>query len=231
MSQIRIWDFSASKRTDQWIAISNTVADRIKKYYRTDPKVIYSPAEIDNIKPTGRKSENFYLVVSRLSPYKKVDLAVEAFNKNGKKLVIVGEGSEQARLQKIAKSNIQFLGFLSDQKVASLMSEAKALIFPGEEDFGLTPIESMAAGRPVIAYKKGGVTETVIDGKTGIFFDKPNANSLNDAINILEKTYERFSVDACRKQAEKFSWEKMAKVALQVFENVAKNESDHKSGI
>lgn len=205
LSNLRVWDRSAAKRTDQWIAISNTVAERIKKYYRVDAKVIYSPANIECIKPTGRKPENFYIIVSRLSPYKKVGLAVEAFNKNSKKLVIVGEGSEFAKLKNLAKANIQFLGYLSDQKVASLMSEAKALIFPGEEDFGLTPIESMAAGRPVVAYKKGGVTETVIEGKTGVFFDRSTPESLSEAIDILEKTYETFSPESCRSQAEKFS--------------------------
>ncbi|MFA7243698.1 MAG: glycosyltransferase [Patescibacteria group bacterium] len=210
LSKIRVWDKSAAERVDSWIAISKTVELRIRKYYRASANVVYSPANIKNIQPTGKKPENFYLIVSRLSPYKKIDLAIEAFNKNGKKLFIVGEGSDFDRLKSTAKNNISLLGWQSDQTIAQLYARAKAFVFPGEEDFGLTPVESMAAGRPVVAYRRGGVTESVIDGKTGVFFDEPTADSLNDAINRLELIYEKISPDACQEQAKNFSTEKFA---------------------
>lgn len=211
LSRIRIWDRAAADRVDTWIAISKTVQKRIKKYYKQDSNVIYSPVDIEKIKISEKKPENFYLVVSRLSPYKKIDLAIEAFNKLGKKLIIVGEGSDLDRLKSLAKENITFLGWQSDQTVSELMSRAKALIFPGEEDFGLTPIESMAAGRPVIAYNKGGVTETVVEGKTGLFFDDASPESLVDAVERFELSFDQFSPLDCRKQAENFSSSKFQK--------------------
>lgn len=211
LSKIRIWDRAAADRVDQWVAISKTIQKRISKYYRKDSKVVYSPCDVHSIKMSDRKPENFYLIVSRLSPYKRIDLAIEAFNKFGKKLVIVGEGSDMKRLKSIASPNITFLGWQSDQKVRELYSQAKALIFPGEEDFGLTPIESMAAGRPVIAFDKGGVTESVIDGETGILFDKPTSESLVDAINRFELAIGSFKPQVLRAQAEKFSTERFKK--------------------
>lgn len=205
LSQIRIWDFLSSDRVDVFIAQSKTIEDRIKKYFRRNSTVIYPPTDISKIKLNDNKPKNFYLIVSRLTPYKKIDLAIEAFNQNGKTLYIVGEGSDKARLDKMAKPNIKFLGFLSDQTVARLMGECKALIFPGEEDFGLTPIETMASGRPVIAYKKGGLTETLIEDKTGLFFDQNNAKSLTDAIKRFESNIDNFKSEICREQADKFS--------------------------
>lgn len=211
LSKIRIWDRAAADRVDQWVAISKTVQKRISKYYRKDSKVVYSPCDVHLIQMSDRKPENFYLIVSRLSPYKKIDLAIEAFNKFGEKLVIVGEGSDMKRLKSMASPNISFLGWQSDQKVHQLYSQAKALIFPGEEDLGLTPVESMAAGRPVIAYKMGGATETVIEGKTGIFFEEPTAESLIDAVNRFELAIGSFKPQVLRAQAEKFSTERFKK--------------------
>lgn len=227
LSEIRVWDRAAADRVDQWVAISNTVKDRISKYYRKDSIIVYSPADVSSIKMSDRRPEDFYLIVSRLSPYKKIDIAIEAFNKLGKKLVIVGEGTDLDRLKQMSKNNIVFLGWQSDQKVAQLYSQSKAFIFPGEEDFGLTPVESMAAGRPVIAYRRGGVTESVVDGVTGVFFDDPTPDSIIDAVMKLNTNYKDFDPAECRKQAEKFSYEKFAvefeKVVLEGYEKFINN--------
>jgi len=211
LSKIRLWDFYASKRTNMWIAISKTVKNRIKKYYRIDSKVINPPIDVEKINISRKPPENYYVIISRLEPYKKIDLAVEAFNKNGRNLKIVGEGSESKYLQNIAKENIEFLGYLDDGKKIEILNKAKALIFPGEEDFGLTPIEAMACGVAVIAFKKGGVTESVIPDETGVFFEDDNIESLNKAVLDFEKNHHKFSQIKCRERAEKFSEERFIK--------------------
>lgn len=208
LHKIRIWDKISVSRANQWVAISETVKSRIKKYYKVDAKVIFSPVEISKIKVASSPPDDYYIIVSRIEPYKKIELAVEAFNKSGKSLVIIGVGSQEEYLKSIAKSNIEFLGWQSDESVYEYMREAKAFVFPGEEDYGLTPIESMACGRPVVAFRKGGVTETVVEGKTGLFFDNEAPESLNDAIDRLEKEYDKFTIKNCREQSEQFSKEK-----------------------
>lgn len=205
LSDLRIWDFCAASRVDKWIAISKTVAKRINKYYRVNASVIYPPTPLDQFIYDGKLAQNFFLIVSRLSPYKKIDLAVRAFNQNGLNLIIVGEGNDRKRLESLAKDNIRFLGFQSDKNTIELMQKCRALIFPGEEDFGITPVEAMACGRPVVAFNKGGVTETVIGGQTGIFFDKPTPDSLNEAVDKLLSNYNSILPANCRKRAEKFS--------------------------
>ncbi|OQA04612.1 MAG: Glycogen synthase [bacterium ADurb.Bin400] len=151
--------------------------------------------------------DDYFLIVSRLEPYKKIDLAIEACNKLGRQLVIIGEGKDRNRLQALAGKTIEFLGRQSDKAVHEYMRNAYALIFPGEEDFGLTPLESMASGRPVLAYRKGGTVETVIDGTTGLFFNEPTSESLAECLNRFSDKYLSFSPSNCRKQAERFSVE------------------------
>jgi glycosyltransferase involved in cell wall biosynthesis len=150
---------------------------------------------------------NYYLVLSRLEPYKKINLAIEACRKLNQKLIIIGEGSQIRELKRKANNDkkIIFLGWKKDNEVHNYLANAKALIFPGEEDFGITPIEIMAAGRPVIAYRKGGVSESVIEGKTGIFFDEPTSESLVKAIEEFERTESKFLSNDCAQQAKKFS--------------------------
>ncbi|MEI6499127.1 MAG: glycosyltransferase, partial [bacterium] len=167
--------------------------------------------------------EDFYLIVSRLEPYKKVDLAVQAFNTNGQKLVIIGEGSQSAHLQKIAKGNITFLGWQSNEAIYEKLSQAKALIFPGEDDFGITPVEAMAVGTPVIAYAKGGTLETVIEGKTGTFFDSESTDSLNQTISSFEQNVAQFDTENCKKQARNFSKEIFVKKLISIVETEFKN--------
>lgn len=208
LSQLRVWDRLSADRVNYWISQSKTVADRLKKYFRKDSSIIFPPVNINNFSISNNKSKDYYLIVSRLSPYKKIDLAVQAFNKLNKHLIIAGEGSDKNRLEIMADSkNIEFLGYVSEEKYRDLLSNCKAFIFPGEEDFGLTPIEAMASGRPVIAYNKGGVTETVIEGKTGLFFNEPTADSLISTINKFEKNIKNFNPNTCRTRAEEFSEE------------------------
>jgi len=203
-SQIRVWDYYSSRRVDHWIANSKNVQKRIKKYYHADSDIIYPASQLSAIGKV-EKNKDYYLILSRLSSYKKIDLAVEAFNISGKKLKVVGEGSEASRLKKMARENIEFLGYQSNLEVKKYLSECKALVFPGEEDFGLTPIEAMSVGRPVIAYAKGGVAESVINNRTGVFFENSNAISLNQAIDYFEKNPDLFKPEYCQKRANDFS--------------------------
>jgi len=205
LHDLRVWDKVSSQRVDFWIANSKNVSDRIEKYYQKKSKIICPPVSIDKITPSDNVPDDYYVVISRLEPYKKVDLAISGFNQSGRSLVIIGTGSDETRLKRMAKNNIEFLGWQSDTAVYEYLRNGKALIFAGEEDFGLTPVESMACGRPVIALKRGGTLETVIEGKTGVFFDQETAESLNEAVLKLEKNYTDFTPANCRKQAEKFS--------------------------
>lgn len=202
LHKIRIWDRVSADRVDYWIANSSNVQNRIKKYYLKDSSVIYPSVDVEKIK-FSELSKDYYIIVSRLEPYKKVRIAVEAFNKLGKKLCIIGEGSELLELKSIAKDNIEFLGWQSDESMHKYLENARAFVFAGEEDFGITPVEAMAAGKPIIAYKKGGVKESVIEGITGVFFNDPTADSLAEAVTKFEQ--ETFDPKICRKRAEEFS--------------------------
>ena len=183
---LRIWDKVSADRVDKYIANSGVVQKRIAKFYRRDSVVVYPPVEIGNIKPSYQQGD-YYICISRLVPYKKIDLAVRAFNELGRRLVIVGTGPQLKYLKKIARENIQFVGFVPEERKVELLRGARALVFPGEEDFGITPVEAQAAGKPVIAYGKGGVTETVIDGLTGVFFHEQTEKALIDAVVKFEQ--------------------------------------------
>lgn len=205
LHKIRIWDKVAADRVDKWLANSECVADRIAKFYRVTATVVYPPVDVEQIKVADSAPEDFYVIASRLEPYKGTRLAVEAFNKNGKKLVIIGEGSQKRELQRIAKDNITFLGWKDPKFIYDYLHRAKAFVFPVEDDFGIAPVEAMAAGRPVIAFSKGGALESVVDGKTGVFFKEMTSDSLSDAVDRLESIYDRISIIDCQTQAEKFS--------------------------
>ncbi len=192
---LRMWDKEAILRPDVLVTISKFIQWRTKRIYNLDSTVIYPGIDLKFWKPNLKvKREDFYLVVSRLFDYKRIDLAIEACGKLGKKLIIIGTGPAEKYLKSLASSKIEFLGFLSDDVVREYMQKCKAFIFPGIEDFGLTPVEAMACGSPVIAYNKGGVTETVVDGKTGIFFEEQTVASLVNAIKKFEKLKFRTSV-------------------------------------
>jgi len=202
---LRIWDRVAADRVDQYLANSENVRERIAKYFRAQAEVVYPPVDLLGIQPSGKPHEDYYLIVSRIEPYKKIKLAVEAFKDLKKKLIIVGDGSDLPYLKSIATDNVEFLGPKYGKELYPYFQNAKAFIFPGEDDFGITPVESMAAGRPVIAFRKGGTLETVIEGKTGLFFDESTAESLRSSVDQLEKDYDKFIPDVCREQAQSFS--------------------------
>jgi glycosyltransferase involved in cell wall biosynthesis len=201
LSILKRWDLRAARRPDYFIANSETVAKRIKTFYGRDSIVIPPPIDVSRFQPDPLQ-EDYYLVLSRLVPYKRIDLAVAACTKLNRKLLVIGDGPDRARLEKIAGPSIRFLGRQSDEAVARHAARCRALLFPGEEDFGMTPLEVNAAGRPVIAFRAGGAVETVVEGRTGIFFDQPAAESLIQAIKDFESY--SWNVDVLRAHAAKF---------------------------
>jgi glycosyltransferase involved in cell wall biosynthesis len=208
-SYMRLWDFQASQRPDILIADSINASNRIKKYYKRESSVIYPPINTKDFKLIKNPSKDFYLMVGRLVKYKRFDLAINTFNKNGLKLKIVGIGPEYSKLKSIAKSNIEFLGYLEDKDIRVLYSNAKALIFPGEEDFGIVPVESQASGTPVIAYSKGGALETVKEYQSGMFFKEQNISSLEETIKSFERR--NFIPEKVRENILKFDIENFNK--------------------
>ncbi|OGM24897.1 hypothetical protein A3D00_05000 [Candidatus Woesebacteria bacterium RIFCSPHIGHO2_02_FULL_38_9] len=221
-SYLKTWDRIAAQRPDVMIAISDTVRKRIKKYYYRESKVIFPPVELSTGQhtclPDGQggvvRRENFFLVVSRLVPYKKVDLVVESFNELRLPLIVVGTGSEERKLKALAKSNIKFKSQLTDEKLKDYYSRSKALIFAQEEDFGLTAVEAQSFATPVIAYRKGGAKEIIIDGKTGVFFDKQDKKNLIEAIHRFEQI--KFDRKVLIQNAKRFSKERFKKEFLDL---------------
>jgi glycosyltransferase involved in cell wall biosynthesis len=201
LPKLRMWDRMAADRVDEFIANSKTVQKRISKYYGRESDLIYPPVDVSEFKIFPAQ-ENYYLAGGRLVPYKKFDLVVQAFNKLGIPLKIFGEGPEAEKLQKMAKPNIEFLGKVTDEQKKELYGKCLAFIHPQEEDFGLMVIEAMASGRPVIAYQKGGATETVVDGKTGKFFPDQSWESL--AHTIIRFRPEEYKPEEIRAHAAQF---------------------------
>ena len=188
ISGLRVWDQTSSMRVDHFIANSPVVADRIRKYYRRNAVVIPPPVEVSHFTfdPTIRP-EDFFLIVSRLMPYKRIDLAIEACNQLQLPLVIIGSGRDENRLKHLAGPTIRFMGRLSDQEVLYYYAHCRALILPGEEDFGITPLEAQASGRPVIAYAAGGSLASIIDNVTGTFFYKQTVESLVEVLASFDE--------------------------------------------
>lgn len=201
MSHLRMWDRLAADRVDQFIAISNVTATRIAKYYRRDSTVIHPPARVKAITPSNA-SGDYFLLVSRLMPYKRVEVAVEAFNQLGLPLKIVGTGPQFDELKSLAKSNIELLGGVSDSELAELYSGCRAFVYPAIEDFGIVMVEAQAYGKPVIACAGGGAAEIVIDGETGVLFDEQSPAAFIEAIKQFEDL--RFDGARIREHAMQF---------------------------
>ncbi len=204
-SYLQNWDQASNIHVDHMIANSAFVAERIKTYYHTEPAIIHPFVDLkdfESIQKSPAQKEDFYLMVTAFAPNKRVDLAIKAFNQSGRKLKIIGSGQQEKDLMAMAGKNIEFLGNLSREEVLSHFSRAKAFIFPGVEDFGITPLESLAAGTPVIAYKIGGVLET-LNNDVAVFFEKPDIASLNEAVEQFEGI--DFSREALFARAREFS--------------------------
>jgi glycosyltransferase involved in cell wall biosynthesis len=200
--RLRQFDFESAQRVDHFVANSHFVADRIRRYYGRESDVVYPPVAVDDFR-ADRRREPFALVVSELVPYKRIDIAVEAFTRLRRRLVVIGDGSQRKSLQKMAGSTVSFLGRQPFSILKEHFETAAAFIFPGIEDFGITPVEAQAAGCPVIAFAAGGALETVVDGETGLLFGEQTSQSLIETLQQSDVT----SLDAnvCRENAERFS--------------------------
>jgi len=223
MNYVRIWDQIASARVDHFIANSDFVASRIKKYYGKDAKTIYPPVNVADLQEKLKNistEKKYFLALARFLPNKKLDLAIEAFNDLGLPLKIIGDGPLYKILKKQAKKNIEFLGFVPEKNLASVYANAKAFVCPQEEDFGIAPIEAMAMGKPIIAYRAGGAMETIDEKQTGIFFNNQTPKSLKDAIKKFLSQENQFSSQKIQNYAKQFDKEVFKKRIKEfIYEN------------
>jgi glycosyltransferase involved in cell wall biosynthesis len=223
LERIRRWDYSTAGRVDHFIANSHYIKERIKRAYGRDAEVIYPPVDVDSFS-IGERREDFYLAISRMVPYKKMDLIVEAFSEMGLPLVVIGDGPDFEKVRAKAKGNIRLMGYQKADVLKAYMQRARAFVFAAEEDFGIVPVEAQACGTPVIAYGRGGATETVVplaEGKgegdaggrppTGVFFYEQTTASLIKAVRTFEANESSFSPEEIRKNSERFSVERFRK--------------------
>lgn len=206
IQKLRKWDETTVNRVDYYIAISENIRKRINQWYHREAEVIYPPVNTEIFQPS-KEIGNYFLVVSRLNSYKRIDLVIQVFNELKFPLRIIGDGPHRSGLEKMAHQNINFLGKVSDEKLAENYSKCKALIFPSAEDFGIAPLEAQASGRPVIAYAAGGALETVVDGVTGIFFKEQTVESLIEAVKRFEEIKNIFNSKRIRENALRFDKE------------------------
>lgn len=215
---LRQWDLRAARQPNYYIANSRLVAERIKKIYGREAHVIPPPIDVNRFHMSN-EVDDYYLVLSRLMPYKRIDLAIEACKRMNRRLIVIGDGPDRKRLEKLGDDRIEFLGRQPDKIVNYYAARCRALLFPGEEDFGMAPLEANAAGRPVIAYRAGGAVETVEENVTGVFFDQPSSFSLGEAIEKFEGM--RFDQYTLRRHAEKFDRSVFTFRVLQFLGSVA----------
>ncbi|NOU92954.1 glycosyltransferase [Paenibacillus sp. LMG 31456] len=222
LHRIRNWDQLSSQRVDHFISNSHNVSRRIKKYYNRESTVIHPPVSIDRFHPSNA-NEDYFLIVSRLIPYKRIDLVIEVFNKLKLPLVIIGDGYDRDRLKKMAGPTVKMLGYQSDEIISEYYAKCKAFILAGEEDFGITPLEAQANGKPVIAFGKGGAKETVIDGQTGLFFSEHSVTSLTEALVRFNNS--TFDSQTIKEHANRFN-ETRFKQEMLDFINAAINKKE-----
>ncbi len=213
LHSLRNWDFETASRVDKFVANSGITADRIAKHYRRESVVVHPPIDTERFTAGGSVGD-YYLVAARNVPYKRIDLAIAAAEKLGRHLIVTGDGTDKLAN---ASQNVTYLGKVSDAKLMTLMREARALLFPQHEDFGMTVLEMNACGRPVIGYGKGGALETIVDEKTGILFAEQTVDSLADAILRFERL--AFDTVAIRRHAERFSKERFTQSLHQIVDN------------
>jgi glycosyltransferase involved in cell wall biosynthesis len=208
---IRLWDTGAANRVDAYLTNSHYVQRRIRRLYRRSSRVIYPPVDVGRYRPNLLRDE-FFVTVSRFVPYKRVDLIVDSFTKMGRQLVVIGEGPDRPKIERLSGPNVRLLGYQPDDVVADYLQRARAFILAADEDFGIGPIEAQAAGCPVIAYGKGGVKETVVEwpapNATGVFFDSQTSESLETAVDLFEAHEAEFEPETCRYNAERFGQER-----------------------
>jgi glycosyltransferase involved in cell wall biosynthesis len=219
LSYLRVWDRLAAERVDRFVAISTEVQRRVEKYYRRDSEIIYPPVDIDRFRPAA-SYDDYFLIVGRLIPYKRVDLAVQACTRLNLPLKVGSTGRDLARLKAVAGPTVEFLGRVPDDVLPGLVAGCRAFLFPGAEDFGIAPVEAMAAGRPVIAYASGGALDTVIEGVSGTLFREQSVESLCDALRRFDP--DAYDPSVIRRHAEQFAAavfrQKMSDYIAQAFE-------------
>jgi glycosyltransferase involved in cell wall biosynthesis len=218
-SRIRVWDHAGAGRVDVWLANSATTARRLRKYYGVEARVLYPGVDAAGFTPLdpSEKSDE-WLCLATLTPYKRLDLAIAAFNASGRRLVIGGEGPDRARLEALAGPTVRFAGHLDDRGRAELLARARGLVFPSEEDFGIAPVEAMACGTPVVAYGMGGLRETVVDGVTGVFFGEQTPVALNGAVDRLESLRAGLRLEDLTQRAAEFSLDRFRRELREVVE-------------
>ena len=223
---LRLVDYASAARVDRFVANSTAVARRIEKYYRRPSRVIFPPVDVSAFAWT-EEIEDYYLYCGQLTPYKRPDLAVDCFNQLGLPLRVIGDGEMLAALRKRAKPNVKFLGRVSNDVVRHNLARCRALVFPGEEDFGIVPVEAMASGRPVIAYERGGALDTVIDGVTGLFFQEASVDGLAAAVRRCEGIIDRFDPQLISGHARKFDKRNFIEQMTEVIEEALAFRSVH----
>lgn len=218
---MRLWDQSAANRVNTFVANSKYIARRIQNCYHREAQVIYPPVDVDSF-PLCETKEKFYLAASRLVPYKRMPLIAEAFSAMpDRKLVMIGDGTDMAKVKAAAGKNVEVLGYQSDEVMRDLMRRAQAFVFAAEEDFGITPVEAMACGTPVVAFGRGGATESVVDGVTGLFFKNQTVADIKDAIDRFEESSESFVPRAIRQRAEFFRPERFREAFAELLKQDA----------
>ena len=216
---LRIWDVTTAMRVDEFIANSAFVAERIRRYYGRSSTVVHPPVDVGRFQVSSARGD-YYLYLGQLVPYKRADLIVEAFRELDRPVLIVGEGEELKRLRSKAPPHVRFHGRAEANELAQIYANCRALLFPSEEDFGIVPVEAMASGKPVIAYGRGGVRETVVDGQTGLFFDQQDPASLRNAVQRFEAREAEFSPMIIRRSAERFTADAFRTGVMRVVDEV-----------
>ncbi len=220
--RLRLWDVISAHRVDHFVANAKTVAQRIRKHWRREAAVVHPPVDIESLSLGTEGRKEYYLYVGQCIDYKRGDLAVEACTRLNLPLIVVGEGEARKKWERMAGSTITFTGRLPFADIAALYASCRALLFPGEEDFGMVPVEAMACGTPVIAYGRGGATESVLDGETGLFFDEQTVESLCEALHCFAQQESHFDPQYIREHATRFNEERFMS---EMFTEIAKAQS------